>query len=270
MSVPPDVDEPFEWRPAAWGALLACRALGDVAHGWSARPLRLRGTAGDEQQEWEAVAAAAGVGAGHLVRLRQVHGTGIHLAPAPPCGTPEADIAFSDDPGTAVAVQVADCVPLLLADRSGAFVAAAHAGWRGTAAEVAGIAVRGLSDHYGISAASLTAAIGPSIGPCCYEVGGELVAAFESRGWTRAQVERWFSQRDGRLHLDLWRASRDQLERAGVPTDRIFVSRLCTACHAGWFHSYRREGAGTGRLAGFIRPVRRQVRRRGAPRLRPS
>ncbi len=268
MIVPPDVAEPFAWRPAAWGALLGCRALDTVEHGWTARPLRLRGD--EEQAEWAAVAGAAGVDPARLVRLRQVHGTAIHRAVSPPCGTPEADIVFTADPGTAVVVQVADCVPLLMIGDSGGAVAAAHAGWRGTAADVAGVAVRGLAAGFAAGARSLTAAIGPSIGPCCYEVGRELADAFLSQGWTGAEISRWFVERDGRLHLDLWNANADQLQRAGVPRDRIFVSRLCTACHPGWFHSYRRDGAGAGRIAAFISPGGGSPPLRGARRSFPS
>ncbi len=81
------------------------------------------------------------------------------------------------------------------------------------------------------------------------------MSAFAAAGWSEADRARWFVRRDGRLFLDIWRANADQLERAGVPGNQIFVSRLCTACHPDWFHSYRRDGGGTGRLAGFIRPV---------------
>jgi copper oxidase (laccase) domain-containing protein len=87
-------------------------------------------------------------------------------------------------------------------------------------------------------------------------VGEELIGAFQGAGWGPADSDPWFIRRDGRLYLDIWRANTDQLRRAGVPDAQIRVSRLCTSCHPEWFYSYRRDGAGTGRLAGFIRPVR--------------
>jgi polyphenol oxidase len=109
--------------------------------------------------------------------------------------------------------------------------------------------------QYAVSPHEVAAAIGPCIGPCCYEVGEELVGAFKASGWSAADCARWFTCRNGAIYLDIWRANADQLRRAGVPEHQVHVSRLCTACHPDWFDSYRRDGAGTGRLAGFIRPV---------------
>jgi YfiH family protein len=252
--VPPVVEEPFSWRPAPWGVALSCGVLAHVPHGWTTRQLQLRGGADVERAGWAAVAEDAGVGPDELIRLRQVHGASIYDTSVSATALPEADIAFSARPDRAIAVQVADCVPLLIADDAGAIAAASHAGWRGTAADVAGVSVRELGTRYGVAAASLRAAIGPSIGPCCYEVGAELRASFTKSGWTAADVGRWFLERDGRFFLDLWRANADQLVASGVAESRVYVSRLCTACHAGWFDSYRRDGAGTGRLAGYVRP----------------
>lgn len=253
--MPPVVDEPFTWRPAPWGVALSCRAIGHVPHGWTTRQLQLRGTTAVERDGWSAVARDVGVGHDALVRLRQVHGACIHDTLSTPVDLPQADIAFSARSDRAVAVQVADCVPLLVVDDAGGVVAASHAGWRGTAADVAGVSVRELMVRHAARAGQLRAAIGPSIGPCCYEVGAELRDAFLSAGWHAGDIARWFLEREGRLFLDLWRTNADQLERAGVPSDRIHVSRLCTACDADWFYSYRRDGAGTGRLSGYIRPV---------------
>jgi YfiH family protein len=249
---PPHPADGFAWVRASWGLALRADALAHVAHGWTAKPLRLRGTPALEEEEWAHVAGAAGVPRQSLVRLHQVHGASVHAADAARTeGTPlpQADIALASRAGIAVAVQVADCVPLLVAGRRS--VAAAHAGWRGTAANVAGVSVDALV-RTGERPADLHAAIGPSIGVCCYEVGDELVDRFAEAGWLDAGT-RWFSMRASRRHLDLWTANRDQLLAAGVPASHIHVSRLCTACHAGWFHSYRRDGAGTGRIAGFIR-----------------
>jgi len=108
-------------------------------------------------------------------------------------------------------------------------------------------AARALGDGAG-----QVAAIGPSIGPCCYEVGAELRDRFRDSGWTRAGDD-WFEHRAGRWYLDLWRANFDQLLKAGVLPESIHLSRLCTSCHPDWFPSYRRDGPGAGRLAGLIR-----------------
>lgn len=252
--MPPEVTGEFVWEQAPWGLALRCRALEVVGHGWTTRQLALRGAPDVERAGWAAVAQAVGLTPDHIVRLSQVHGSAVHIATSQPCGTPEADIVLADAPDRVVAVQVADCAPILTAHQSGRFVAASHAGWRGTAADVAGVTIRALADRFQVAPDGLAAAIGPCIGPCCYEVGEEIVGALGARGWSEADCSRWFVRRDGTLFFDLWRANADQLERAGVPGERIFVSRLCTACHPDWFDSYRRDGAGTGRLAGFIRP----------------
>lgn len=254
--MPPEVSGEFEWAAAPWGLALRCRALDAVGHGWTTRELALRGALEVERAGWEAIGQAVGLTSERVVRLSQVHGAAVHVASSPPCGTPEADIAVSDAPDRVVVVQVADCAPILTADHAGHVVAASHAGWRGTAADVAGVTVGALFTQYRASPDTLSAAIGPSIGPCCYEVGEDLVRAFGAKGWSAADCNRWFIRREARLYFDLWRANADQLVRAGVPAGQVFVSRLCTACHPDWFYSYRRDGVGTGRLAGFIRPVR--------------
>jgi len=260
----------FHWTDETWGRALRSQPLAEVAdHFFTSLPLRLRGADGQEQREWARVAATIGVEADRLLRLKQVHGRRVVVARAadreagrPAWGAPEADIVLSDDPGVALAVQVADCVPLLLADRASRAVAAAHAGWRGTAANVAGTVVEALSREFGSRPEDLVVAHGPSIGACCYEVGVELVTAFEKAGFGAA-VGRWFSRdAEGRLRLDLWAANREQLESAGVRPENLHQSLLCTASHPALFASYRRDGRRTGRIAGVIR-ARSAGRREG-------
>jgi YfiH family protein len=145
-------------------------------------------------------------------------------------------------------------VPVLLAARSYPVVAAVHAGWRGTAAGVIAAAVEALRDRFGIAPGELTAALGPSIRACCYEVGPELREAFLAGGHETRSVSSWFSAGKGdRLQLDVPRANRDQLEALGVPARQIFDSGLCTACNDGVFHSYRRSGTDAGRSLAVIR-----------------
>lgn len=259
----------FYWTAEACGHALRAQAVGEAAdHFFTSRPLQLRGENGQEARDWARVAASIGVAPGRLLRLRQVHGNrvvvgrrdnGLPASSEPRRGDdgdsrwPDADIIVSDDPDVAVAVQVADCVPLLIADRRTGAVAAAHAGWRGTTLNVAGTTVAALAREFGSRPPDLVVAHGPSIGPCCYIVGEELLDAF--RRANGAGVEAWFS-RDGlgRLRLDLWAANRDQLVAAGVLPEHIHQAQLCTASHPDRFHSYRRDGKGTGRIAAVIRP----------------
>jgi len=253
MAMPtPDPPAPaagFRWVRAPWGVQLVADALASFRHGWTTRQLQLRGSPLIEDEGWRQVASWLGVEPEQLVRLRQVHGSQVFfpdLQPPPP-RSPDADSAVCGDPSRALTVQVADCVPLLLADVSSGQVSVAHAGWRGTAAGIALAAAGALGDGAG-----QVAAIGPSIGPCCYEVGAELRDRFRDSGWARGGDD-WFEQRAGRWYLDLWSANVDQLVKAGVPAESIHVSRLCTSCHPDWFPSYRRDGPGAGRIAGVIR-----------------
>ncbi len=166
-------------------------------------------------------------------------------------GWPEADIAVSDDSSVVLSVRAADCVPVLLADRHGRAVAAVHAGWRGTAAGAVIVAVRALAERFHTKPADVVAAVGPSIGACCYEVGADLAGHFSAH----AEAPCWFSS-DARPRLDLWRATRDQLTRAGVPAAQVHVAALCTFDHPALLHSYRRDGARAGRLVAAIRSAR--------------
>jgi YfiH family protein len=234
-----------------------------AVHGWSTRALTLELPDDQCAAQWTALTAHANLTLAGLSRLTQVHGRDIVSIDRPHTSAPEADGQSTARPGVLLAIRVADCVPLLLADVRTRAVAAIHAGWRGTAAGIAREAVAHMHAHYATRPSDVVAAIGPSIGPCSYIVGHEVRDAFEASGWTPTQVAAWFSDAvprstfesqlsTSKLSLDLWRANRDQLIEAGVPEESVYVSELCTACNADAFYSYRRDGKGTGRLVGFI------------------
>jgi YfiH family protein len=167
---------------------------------------------------------------------------------------PDGDAIVSNVPGLVLAVVVADCVPVLLADARAGAAAAVHAGWRGTCQGVVKAAVEALVRECGSRPDDLLAAIGPSIGPNDYEVGEALLAEFAEAGHGASEVARWFGRTDaGRLSLDLWQATRDQLEAAGVRPGAIFTAGLSTASCPGCFESFRRDGAGAGRMAALVR-----------------
>jgi hypothetical protein len=250
----PQPNRAFEWTQAPWGPALRCLPLLAAAdHLFSGRSLTLR----DDGQEWEQVAATIGVARDDLLLVSQVHEATVAVASIDrvrPWPRPKADAIVSNDPSAAIAVRIADCVPVLLADETGRAVAAIHAGWRGIAARAIIAGVGALQTHYGIRPERLIAAVGPSIGPCCYEVGESTFQAFRDAGHHPAVLDTWFAPRPaGKFHLDLWRASRDQLEGAGVMPSNVHVSGLCTKTHAGVFHSYRVDGSSAGRMVGVIR-----------------
>jgi YfiH family protein len=251
MSDPQPTDA-FTWTQEPWGRALRCTRLA-APHLFSSRDVVLR----DDPAEWAAVAASMGVPADRLRLIKQVHG--IHVAVARPSEDPlwtrpQADIIVTDDPSVAIGVRVADCAPVLLYDPVKGAVGAAHAGWRGTASGAAAAAVRAMKINFRSHASDLVAAIGPSLGACCGEVGPEVVEAFRAGGADRASLAAWFTPGTGdRSFLDLERANRDQLEAAGLYPESIFASGLCTKTHRDRLHSYRGDGDAAGRMVAAIR-----------------
>ena len=257
----PKPNDGFDWLQLDAGPALACRALEPhAAHLFTTRPWALGGADGNRAAAWAEVASALGVEAAHLERAHQVHGASVvvHRAGEPPRpeeSLADADILISNDPAKVVSIQVADCVPLLFADRRTGAVAAAHAGWRGLAARVPQAAVLALGTGFGSRPVDLVAAIGPSISGPRYEVGDEVRTRFEQNGFSPAECDRWFAPatRPGHWFFDGWASARDQLAAAGVAGDRIHLAGLCTASHPDLLCSYRRDGKAAGRIAAAIR-----------------
>jgi YfiH family protein len=242
----------FEWRTTPWGVVLQCRPLLDIAaHAFTTRDLLLTVDA----SEWAMVAGFLQVRPGRVRLIHQVHRAGVAVArrgSPDEWARPEADVIVSDDPDAAIGVRVADCAPILLADRRLGVVGAAHAGWRGTVQRAAAAAVDAMAREFGSAPGDLVAAIGPCLGACCGEVGEEVVRAFEEAGHT--EVQRWFTNGPTpKPYLDLAGANVDQLIGAGVDPSRIHVAGLCTKTHAARLHSYRADGTAAGRMVGIIR-----------------
>ena len=186
-----------------------------------------------------------------VVTVRQVHGTevlAIDRRTAAASGSYDAIV--TNQPGVLGAGETADCVPILLLDPSRGVYAAVHAGWRGTMGGIVTKTVRVMQDRFGSHLRSIRAAIGPSIGVCCYEVNGTVLAPLK-RGFPYwADVVE--NVKGTKAHLDLRGFNRRQLEEAGISPDRIETVNLCTACHRDLFYSYRRDGARTGRMMSGI------------------
>src|SRR6202034_2413540 len=148
---------------------------------------------------------------------------------------PEGDALLSDRAGVRVGIKTADCVPILLVDPSIPAVAAIHAGWRGSAENIARAAVSELAARWKVNPGNLRAAIGPSIGVCCYEVGPEVARHFEA--WSSATWNSDLRHARGPVHLDLRAINEAQLRAAGVAD--IWKSGECTFCLPGRFYSFR-------------------------------
>ena len=246
-----EVPSSFDWRRGPTGVALHTTALDPLAtHIFTTRERAFRGP--DASADYAELARHFDILPNAIVTVAQVHGRGVvTVRPRQSIDErAEADAIVSFDPERAIAVRVADCVPILIADRRGRAVAAIHAGWRGTCARVAAETV-GVMNDAGIDPGSLVAGVGPSIGACCYQVDDRVRLAFLSM---TPDAAAWFSEDGpGRWRLDLWQANRDQLEDAGIPSEQIHVSGVCTADHLDRCFSYRKEGAGTGRMVAAIR-----------------
>lgn len=227
---------PVLWS-AGFVAGFTTRALGSMAGG--VHPL--------EEQARNRSALAARLGFDRVVRLKQVHGDTVVHADEVGEPWPEADAMWTDTPGLLLGVAAADCVPVLVADPQGPF-GAAHAGWQGTTKRIAATLVETLVRN-GAHPDRLIAAIGPSIGPCCYVIDDARAAVIRERlGGDSADV--LFAGPDGRPVFDLWTANLQQLEQAGV---RI-VDRcdLCTQSGGADVWSYRGEQGRNGTGLGII------------------
>lgn len=188
-----------------------------------------------------------------LRRPRQVHGVGVVTAQqcAGQGSPPEADVVVSEEIGTRIAVATADCLPILLAGDRGRVVAAVHAGWRGLAGGVISTCLAALRERLEESE-RVTAAIGPHIRKCCYEVDEPVLSAFAER-FSEILPRASHRTRPGHARLALDLLAREALRAEGVESDRIgFLEGACTACDAERFYSYRRDGPETGRLVHFI------------------
>ena len=223
------------------------------------------------QENRRRLQTAAGAKDLPLITLKQFHSDVIHLfdtTTADPC---RGDASITNRPNLLLAIQTADCVPILLVDPKKRAIAAIHAGWRGTLARIAAKTIGKMQMHFATNPRDLLAAIGPSIGPCCYEVGTEVATQFlsqfadapdyfdEFRTGDEPNPIQWLNMMPpghqpppkGVL-LDLRKANRSQLLSAGLRPQNIHTIDLCTACHPNLLFSYRKQGPQSGRLMSII------------------
>lgn len=213
-------------------------SINGIAHGFSDRLL------GDSVSQIAAV-----LNMRDITLLKQIHSSRVVLVEDITTQTArqEGDALVSDIKGCGIAVATADCVPVLIASNDARMVAAVHAGWRGTLNEIIVSTLRVIKERYGIEPENLKAAIGPSIGSCCYEVGEEVGSLFGEK-YTNSR-EYLYEKGSNKYILDLKTANKLLLEREGVHD--IEVLDICTKCSEN-FYSYRGDGKGTGRQLSVI------------------
>ncbi len=187
-----------------------------------------------------------GIEPSRLARARQVHGTVIHpvdknylrISPENVVGSwPPGDGLVTNIPGIALGISVADCVPLWIVDPVRLAIGLFHAGRDGTVAGIAAVGVLAMTEKYGCLPGDLVCIIGPSVGPCCYELSADMAGELSALGFPVS----------GR-NLDLWETNRRQLVQCGIVAEHITVTQICTLCGTG-FHSYRKSGTAKRNLA---------------------
>ncbi len=195
-----------------------------------------------------------------MVLGQQVHGTHVALVSEDDRGRgatswadalPDTDAMIAGDPDLALMVLAADCAPVFLYDPVHRAIGIAHGSWRGTLGGIIGKTVAGMEAAFQCRPEDLQAGIGPSIGPCCYEVGEDVLAALRT-----SCPESWQAcikhQASGAIHFNLWETIRRQLLGTGLDPRHIQVAGICTACHTELFFSHRKERGKTGRNAAII------------------
>lgn len=236
-------------------------AYGEVLHGvftrrgGVSRPpyhwLNVGRSVGDDQRAVDAnhdlICRALGIQRGDIATAYQVHSANVAVVGPEDRGRVafQTDALVTNCPGVFLMLRFADCVPVALYDPVRQAIGLVHAGWKGTLSQATRKTVETMVEAYGTRPADLIACIGPSIGPCCYQVGENVVKLVN--GVFPHQPQLLGRQGDGSFYLDLWEANRLQLAALGV--HRIEVAGLCTACHNDEFFSHRADHGRTGRFA---------------------
>jgi YfiH family protein len=194
-----------------------------------------------------------------LATLKQIHSNRIHIIKEIPChwNPPEGDALLTQTEGVSIAVQAADCLPVLIADPDNNAIAAIHSGWRGTLKQIATETILVMRKAYRSDPARLLVAVGPGVRSCCYEVGHEVSVLFNDT-FPGARIAFAAAGRPEKFLLDLPNAIKIQLHETGIRPENIHDIGLCTRCNTDTFFSYRAEGEHSGRMMAVIgRPNKR-------------
>lgn len=235
-----------------------CTRRGGVSEG-NFVSLNLSPKEGDSKENlranWKILAESFNIEVPQFFVVNQIHGEKILVIDRPLAGftvpePPQFDAIITDQPGIAIGIKTADCVPVLFADKAKRIIAVAHAGWRGTALAIAASVVDVLITRFGCRAEDLVAAVGPAIGPCCYQVDEPVLAAMKTHSGRKSFLSAGGER--GKWMLDLSLANKLQIVGKGIPDGNISVANYCTSCHRDMFYSHRGEGGNTGRQLNFI------------------
>lgn len=234
-----------------------CTRQGGVSEG-NFKDLNLSPDVGDKEENvlhnLKILASSFDIPVENFFTVNQVHGDGIIVVDKKILNEGRGrkldfDGIISNTPGIAMSIKTADCVPIIMVDYVNRVVGAFHAGWKGTSLGIVPKAVGIFSERFSSAASNIFAAIGPAIGPCCYEVDEKVADSMKNMPgndlFLRARKKR------GKWMLDLSAANRFQMLEAGIPRENIATAKICTACRSDLFFSYRKEGV-TGRQFSFV------------------
>lgn len=255
-------------------AFPALERTGMVAHGFSTRlggvsegqyaTMNFTFTRGDNREHvlenYRRMADALGVETDRMVLSYQTHTTNVRVVTEEDAGKgikrerdyQDIDGLVTNVPGITLVTFYADCVPLYLLDPVHRAIGLSHSGWRGTVGRMGEVTLKAMEQAYGTVPADVIACIGPSICQDCFEVGSEVVEAFESAFAPSHHKELSYQKENGKHQLDLWRANEIVLSEAGVPADQIHTTDICTHCNPDLLFSHRTQGDKRGNLAAFL------------------
>lgn len=232
-----------------------------ITHGFSTRlggvsenefaSMNLSYERGDKKESvdenYHRICKAMGVAEENLVFSQQVHDTKVVRVEKPGRYLTGIDGMVTNTPGLVLTTSYADCVPLFFVDRVNKAIGLSHSGWRGTKGEIGRITVETMQKEFGTDPEEVIAVIGPSICGDCYEVSEDVALQFpETARWRKEGAEA------GKYQLDLWKANKEILKRAGLSEKNIHISGVCTACNSELLFSHRASGGKRGNLNGFL------------------
>jgi len=239
--------------------------LGGVSDGCFAS-LNLGVNRGDEKdlvmKNYDIICTEIGIKKENVILSRQTHSDEVHVVGTSECGNgllypnkfENADAFVTNERGAALTIFMADCVPILYFDPVKRVIAACHSGWRGTVQRIGEKTVKVMKERFGCNEKDILCAIGPSIGPCCFEVDRPVVREFEASFDFMAPHEYIIDMGTGKYNIDLWKANEELLIHAGVPKENISVMCDCTYCSEEYF-SHRRDGDKRGSMAAIIQLI---------------
>ncbi len=249
-------------------SFLLLEQTGVVKHGFSTRlggvskghcaTMNISTTRGDALEAIEEnrrrIAAAIGVAPSDFTYTHQTHTTNVAVVREKDRGGkfPDTDGMVTNVPGICLVTFYADCVPLFFVDPVHRAVGLSHSGWRGTVGRMGEVTLKLMQKQYGTDPEQVVAAIGPSICQDCYEVSGDVIEKFRETFDEVLWPELFYEKSDGKYQLNLWRANQLVLTEAGVRSEKIAVTNVCTHCNPEILFSHRSTGTARGNLSAFL------------------